>query len=140
MSFEGHGEITVPVDGEAPIRELGQSVRGPASLNRLRLQVIGWILTVIAVVVLAAFVSLTSAVVVGLFGVAFLLNVDVRLPIATSLALLIVCPMLLALKEQPTAEAFANWAYYLFSIAVVVQLIRYVRSGRGTHGEAGGPT
>jgi hypothetical protein len=118
----------------------GISVRkgepGNKSLNRLRYQVVGWTLTAVLFVVLAAFVSLTSAIIVALFGATLLLEVDVRLPLAAALALLIICPVLLALKETSTAEAFANWCYFLFAIAVVAQLIRYVMAARG---EGAGP-
>ncbi len=105
--------------------------------EKSRGKVIGWILALVAFIILAALVSVTSAIVFALFYVAMMLETESGVPMKLSLALLCFSAALLALKQQSAAETLANWAYYSFSIAIALQLIGYLKSdpGRSTNAD-----
>lgn len=88
-----------------------------------------WAGVVLLFLLLASLVSLTSAVVVAAFLVALILDVDIVVPLAVGLFLLLVCALMLALGQNSSADVLANWAYYFLAIAIILQLIDLVRSG-----------
>jgi phosphoglycerol transferase MdoB-like AlkP superfamily enzyme len=96
-----------------------------------RKKIAGLVLSLLVFILLLVFVSITSAIVFALFVIALVRKLDYGIPIAVSIGLLCLCPILLVLKQQSAAEIVANWAYYIFSIAVVLFVVRYVKSDPG---------
>lgn len=61
---------------------------------------------------------------------AWLYNFEGRVSIAVALAFLAMCPFLLILKKESTAEKAAVWAYIFLSVGVAQQFIEYIRERR----------
>jgi len=89
----------------------------------------------VALLVLVTF-ALISQVWVGIIiaSLAALLiwKVDYRIAMGVSLALLVICPFLLAVNLATSANAIADWAFYILAVAVVMQFIDYLRSSRSS--------
>jgi hypothetical protein len=101
--------------------------------NRKRM--LGWLCALLGFVVLAVFVSVTSAIVFVLFLVVLMLGIDNGIPMIAALALLLLCTALLALDQKFAAETLANWAYSFLAISIVVQLINYIKSDADKSGD-----
>jgi hypothetical protein len=96
-----------------------------------RKKIVGLVILLLVFMLLLVLVSITSAVVFALFVIAVMRKLDSKIPIAVSIGLLCLCPILLVLNQQSAAELVANWAYYIFSIAVILLFVRYVKSNPG---------
>jgi hypothetical protein len=67
---------------------------------------------------------------------AFLYVLDSRIPAGLALLFLVACPISIAFKREALAEALAIYAYYFLVIAVVSQVIEYVKDRKSSRNEA----
>lgn len=88
------------------------------------------ILLVLADPVIALFIASLAA--------CLMLNLDNKAPLAVSIVLLVACPLFLLLGLASTANAFADFAFYLFTIGVALQLSQYFRAVRARPNESSG--
>jgi len=98
---------------------------------RSKKHVVYWVGAVLIAVLFATLVSLTSAIVISFFLLGLLLEIDSGVPLAIALILLLVCPLLLVIKQNSSAEILAVWAYYFLAIGIILQFIDYMRSVAG---------
>ena len=103
--------------------------KGARAMSRRK--VATWLLIAALFIIFVVFVSVTSAVVVTLFFAGLALGTSRRIPIAASLALLVIGMLLLVLNQQSGATILGNWAFYFLSIAVALQFVDYVKSSEG---------
>jgi ABC-type multidrug transport system permease subunit len=101
------------------------------SINLTRRSLLLWSIALVLFILLAVFVSLTSAIVVCLLIAAFLIDLDPVVPLAISLSLLGLCPLMILIEQASAASSLANWAYWFLSIGVLIMLYRHVRYERG---------
>jgi hypothetical protein len=113
------------MDAERGGERRGLRLKGPKAWWNTRVK---WIL-VLGLFVLLAIFSVSAAIVVTLFLVALLLNLDRSIPLTVSLALLLICVLMTALQQQTAAKVLAEWAYYFLAIGVVLIFIDHVRTG-----------
>jgi len=102
-------------------------VRGCTGRNR---NIVTWAGTALASVLLATFVSATSAVIVSFFLLALLLRMESGVPFTAALVLLLCCPLLLFISRSHV-EAFAAWAYCFLAIGIILLVVDYFRSAPG---------
>lgn len=102
------------------------------STNRAarRKTIVMWAAVALAAVLLAVFVSLTSAVVFALFFTFLILGVDRGVPLWAAFILLLVSACLLAVKQNTSASALAEWSYFFLAIGIALMLIDYLRMPR----------
>jgi large-conductance mechanosensitive channel len=100
-----------------------------------RKRTLAWAGVALAFILLAAFVSLTSAVVMSLFFALLILKVDTGIPFITALIFLLISTLMLALNQGSSAVVLANWAFFLLAIGIGIQFVNYVRSGVEKEGE-----
>ena len=93
--------------------------------------IITWSGAAIISVLLATFVSVTSAVVVSFFLFALLLRIGSGVPLTSALILLACCPLLL-LTSRGHAETVAAWSYYFLAMGIILLLVDYFRSAPGS--------
>ena len=65
-------------------------------------------------------------------------KVDYRAAMVVSIVLLAVCAFLLALNLTSTANALADWAFYVLGVALVMQFIDFLRTSRSSPSRAEG--
>lgn len=95
-----------------------------------------WAAIGLGFILLAVLVSLTSAVVFALFFSFLILDVDRGVPLAAAFVLLLISAFLLAMKQNTSASALAEWSYFFLSIGIILMLLDYLAPGTGV--EEGG--
>lgn len=91
--------------------------------------VIVWALAALLFILLAVFVNVIAGLLITLFMALLILDIDSGIPLAISLTLLLACPLLVAIEQDSSAKALAEWAFYFLAIGVVLNLYDYIRSG-----------
>jgi predicted PurR-regulated permease PerM len=95
------------------------------------------LLVVIIFVALLFLTDFVIALFIASLVACLMIKIDNKIPLAAALVLLVACPLLLILGLGSTANAFADVAFYLFTIGIALQLSQYFRTCRADPGETG---
>ncbi|MFH1148974.1 MAG: hypothetical protein V1748_00710 [Actinomycetota bacterium] len=121
-----------PARGPAGDTGEGEGPAGRRPRERTgRLSVTLWWAAVATVfVAVAVWWGLLPALVVASFPAALLLSLPPRLPLAVSLAVLLLCPVAILLNRTSTAETLAIAAYCLLALGVLALFARHLSASR----------
>jgi Na+/H+ antiporter NhaD/arsenite permease-like protein len=97
--------------------------------GKARRKQIEWALVAVLFLVTAVFWNIVAAIVITLFLVALVLDIDSGIPFAIALVLLVAAALLVAIQEDSAAKVSAQWSFLFLSVGVLVQLRGYIASG-----------
>lgn len=86
-----------------------------------------WGLLALVFVVLWVAVNLPAAFLVSLFLAILALRVRAWVPLSIAAALLVLCPLLLVLKQDGAADLLAELSYFFLAVGVVLLLAQHIR-------------
>jgi hypothetical protein len=114
--------------GCSMLRRLGRPARRPAvtpPAGRISYW-LWWAVLAVAFLVVTIVWGLLPALLVASFPAAVLVSVPPRLPLAASLAVLLLCPLAIVFNQTSTAELLAVISYYLLSLGILLMSARHL--------------